>query len=142
MKHQLYKLFMMACYMYITIKYMKLKTSVVYVHSVALKVKFEERKGDKGFKNKCFEVVIRLYKSRCLGNFLTKVTDDMLSGSRPNSGCCQLVLKPLRRELRWQGNHFSLFNYLILVYWHPILFIYYCYLIIFFIFYRILLENF
>ena len=36
---------MMACYMYITIKYMKLKTSVVYVHSVALKVKFEERKG-------------------------------------------------------------------------------------------------
>lgn len=69
--------------MYITIKYMKLKTSVVYVHSVALKVKFEERKGDKGFKNKCFEVVIRLYKSRCLGNFLTKVTDDMLSGSGP-----------------------------------------------------------
>ena len=134
---------MMACYMYITIKYMKLKTSVVYVHSVALKVKFEERKGDKGFKNKCFEVVIRLFKSRCLlGNFLTKVTNDMLSGSGPNSGCCQLVLKPLRRELRWQGNYFSLFNYLILVYWHPILFSYYDYLIIFFIFYRILLENF
>ena len=42
---------MMARCMYITIKYMKLKTSVVYVHSVALKVKFKERKGDKGFKN-------------------------------------------------------------------------------------------
>ena len=50
-KHQLQKLFMMVCYMYITIKYLELKTSVVYVHSVALKVKFEERKGDKGFKN-------------------------------------------------------------------------------------------
>ena len=41
---------MMACYMYITIKDMKLKTSVVYVHSVALKVKFKERKGNRGFK--------------------------------------------------------------------------------------------
>ena len=57
---------MMACYMYITIKYMKLKTSVLYVHSVALKVKFEERKGDKGFKNYCVEVVIGLYERRCL----------------------------------------------------------------------------